>query len=141
MTEYENASEAPQEPASGPEVEPVPEAELGPEGGAQGLSELEAARAETAGIRVALAEAELRAKMAEMTLERERVARRNGLPDELAEFLRGETAEELAVEAAKLAKFAGTGRSSLGTGGLDPSGMDMGSDGIVARIMRKSREV
>ncbi|MDT0450949.1 hypothetical protein [Streptomyces hesseae] len=147
MAEVENTPETPQGAAVSPteatEVESTPEVEVTPDAGAEGLSgltaELEASRAETEEMRTALAEAESRAKAAEVALERERAARRNGLPDELVSFLRGESAEELAAEAATLAKYASAGSAGIGTGGLDPT--DTGDGGIVARIVRKSREL
>lgn len=147
MAEVENTLETPQEAAGSPtevsEVESVPEVDSAPDACTDRLSgltaELEASRAETEEMRTALTEAESRAKAAEVALERERAARRNGLPDELVSFLRGETAEELAAEAATLAKYASAGSSGIGTGGLDPT--DTGDGGIVARIVRKSREL
>ncbi|MFE9253983.1 hypothetical protein [Streptomyces sp. NPDC006879] len=147
MAGVENMPEAPQGAAVSPteatEVELAPEATPTPDTGADRLlgltAELEASRAETDEMRTALTEAASRAKAAEVALERERAARRNGLPDELVSFLRGETAEELAAEAATLAKYASAGISGIGTGGLDPT--DKGDGGIVARIVRKSREL
>ncbi|MFD7016341.1 hypothetical protein [Streptomyces sp. NPDC059928] len=125
-----------------PEVESASEVSPSPDGSAQGpleaTGELDALRAEAEQMRGALADAESRAKAAELALERERAARSNGLPDELTGFLRGETAEELAAEAATLAKYATPHGAGIGSGGLDPT--DSGDSGVVARIIRKSRE-
>ncbi|MFD9535581.1 hypothetical protein [Streptomyces sp. NPDC060010] len=123
-----------------------------PEGGAEGLS-LDGLRADLEQASLALRtsedlrqqinsqldDAEVRAKTAEAALERERAARRYGLPDELMSFLRGESAEELAAEAETLARYASARSSGLGEGGLDPT--ESGSGGVVERIIRKSREI
>ncbi|MFE5556233.1 hypothetical protein [Streptomyces sp. NPDC056544] len=156
MAEIENAPETPQEPAVSPhetsEVESVPEIGSAPEAGTEGPS-LDILRADLEQASTALRtsedlrqhlntqldDAEARVKTAEAALERERAARRHGLPDELMQFLRGESAEELAAEAATLAKYASARGSGLGEGGLDPS--DIGNGGVVARIIRKSREL
>ncbi|WP_231156506.1 hypothetical protein [Streptomyces sp. CNZ748] len=143
MAEVENTPETPQEPAVSPsegaEVESVPEVDSTPQAGPEDVSaELEAARAEAETMRTALDAAKARAKAAELALERERVGRRHGLPDELVPFLRGETAEALEAEAKTLAKYAAGTRSGLGTGGLDPN--DTQTGGSISRILRKSRE-
>ncbi|MBT2400268.1 hypothetical protein [Streptomyces sp. ISL-100] len=156
MAEVENTPETPREsagsPVEAPEVESVPEIDSTPPTGTEGPS-LDDLRAEveqaSSALRTSedlrqqlntqLDDAEARVKAAEVALERERAARRHGLPDELMPFLRGETAEELATEAATLAKYADARTSGLGMGGLDPN--DSNSGGIVGRIIRKSREL
>ncbi|MFD9473362.1 hypothetical protein [Streptomyces goshikiensis] len=156
MAEIENAPEAPQEPAGSPneapEVGSVPEIGSTSEVGTEGPS-LDGLRAELEQVSMSLRtsedlrqqinaqldDVEARVKTAETALERERAARRYGLPDDLMGFLRGESAEELAAEAATLAKYASARGSGLGEGGLDPS--DSGNGGTVARIIRKAREL
>lgn len=159
MAEVENAPETPQEPAVSPGE--VSEVELGPpagrtsQNGAETVSEgpslddlkAELQQASTAlrtsedlrqNLNAQLDDAEARVKAAEVALERERVGRRHGLPDELMGFLRGESAEELEAEAKTLAKYAAVGRSGFGTGGLDPT--DSSDGGAVGRILRAQRE-
>lgn len=64
-----------------------------------------------------------RAEKAERDLNRERAARRHQLPEELEEYLKGDTAEELEESAKRLATFASrpAPRAGSGGGGLDPS--------------------
>jgi hypothetical protein len=75
-------------------------------------------------VQALVAEYEQKAAAMELDLVRERVARANGLPDELAEVLKGTTEDELKAHAEVLKKFAsGTRRQASGTGsgGLDPT--------------------
>ncbi|MEV0119962.1 hypothetical protein AB0I16_00185 [Streptomyces sp. NPDC050703] len=157
MAEVENTPETPQEPAGSlveaPEVESVPEAGSIPPAGTESVSEpsLDDLRAEVEQAATALRtsedlrqqlnsqldDAEERVKAAEVALERERVGRRHGLPDELMEFLRGDSAEALEAQAKKLAKYAAAGRSTLGYGGLEP--FESHSNGI-EKILRNARE-
>ncbi|MFD4172512.1 hypothetical protein [Streptomyces anulatus] len=155
MADIENTPETPQEPAlsplEAPEVESIPEIGSIPETGTGGPS-LDDLRAQveqaSASLRTSedlrqqlnsqLDDSEARVQAAEIALQRERVGRKHGLPDELMGFLRGETADALEAEAATLAKFAVSNYGYLGTGGLDPTDED--SDGVVGRILRKSRE-
>lgn len=155
MADIENNTETPQEPAVSPlesaEVEPVPEIGSAPEAGSEGPS-LDGLRAELEQTANALRtsedlreqfhsqldDAEARVKAAEMALERERVARRYGLHDELVSFMRGESAEELEAEAKTLSKHLSAGYSGLGVGGLDPP--ESHSGGVVDRILRAQRE-
>ena len=68
--------------------------------------------------------AEYEQKHAELTLEisRERVARKHGLPDELAQRLRGSDEKELEADAELLKQFARPSRGGDDPkGGLDPS--------------------
>ncbi|MFG2684454.1 hypothetical protein [Streptomyces sp. NPDC048392] len=115
MAEVENTPETPQEPAGSlieaTEVESVPEAGSIPPAGTESVSEpsLDDLRAEVEQAAMALRtsedlrqqlnsqldDAEERVKAAEVALERERVGRRHGLPDELMEFLRGDSSEAL----------------------------------------------
>ncbi|MEI5036075.1 hypothetical protein RB201_35875 [Streptomyces sp. S1A(2023)] len=158
MADIENTPETPQEPAvsliEAPEVEPAPEIGSTPEAGTESVPELslDDLRAEVEQLSTALRtsedlrqqfhsqvdDAEARVKAAEMALERERVARRYGLSDELVPFLRGESAEALETEAKTLSKHLSAGHSGLGTGGLDPN--DSHSGGVVERLMRRARE-
>ncbi|MFJ3632002.1 hypothetical protein [Streptomyces sp. NPDC090112] len=158
MAEVESTPETPQEPAASligaPEVESVPEVDSTPQAGTESVSEpsLDDLRAEVEQSATALRtsedlrqqlnsqldDAEARVKAAELALERVQVAHKHGLPAELVGFLRGESAEALEAEAATLAKHMGAGRSSLGTGGLDPN--DSVSVGVVGRILRAQRE-
>ncbi|MFG2875086.1 hypothetical protein ACGFYU_08745 [Streptomyces sp. NPDC048337] len=155
MAEVENAPETPQEPATSLiealEVESAPEVDSTPQAGTEGpsLDELRAnLESASTSLRTSedlrqqlnsqLDDAETRVKAAEVALERERVGRRHGLPDELMGFLRGESAEELEAEAKILAKYAAVGRSGLGIGGLDPT--DSSDGGAVGRILRAQRE-
>lgn len=63
-----------------------------------------------------------RAAQAEAELNRERAARKFQLPEELVEYLKGDTAEELEESAKRLSQFASRpGPTSGGGGGLDPS--------------------
>lgn len=136
MAEDENTPETPQGPAvslvEAPEGESVADIGSAPEAGTEGpsLDDLQAQ----------LDDAEARVKAVEVTLERERAARRHGLADELVPFLRGESAEELATEAATLAKHAtnGTG-TGLGAGGLDPSREIHSASAIAERLNRGAR--
>ncbi|MFF7093209.1 hypothetical protein ACFY9A_12550 [Streptomyces rubradiris] len=158
MAEVENAPETPQEPAGSlveaTEVESVPETGSTPDAGTESVSEpsLDDLRSKVEQAATALRisedlrqqlnsqldDAEVRIKAAEVALERERVGRRHGLPDELMGFLRGESAEALEAEAKTLAKYATSGSVGLGTGGLDPTDYDDG--GAVGRILRAQRE-
>ncbi len=155
MAEVENAPETPQEPATSlieaPEVESASEVDSTPQAGTEGPSldglQAELQQASTAlrtsedlrqNLNSQLDDAEARVKAAEVALERERVGRRHGLPDELMGFLRGESAEEVEAEAQTLAKYAAVGRSGLGIGGLDPT--DSSDGGAVGRILRAQRE-
>ncbi|QWQ42291.1 hypothetical protein KME66_15690 [Streptomyces sp. YPW6] len=158
MAEVENAPETPQEPAASPvgvsEAEFDPAAGSASQNGAEAISEgpslddlqAELQQAATAlrtsedlrqNLHSQLDDAEARVKAAEVALERERVGRRHGLPDELMGFLRGESAEELEAEAKTLAKYAAVGRSGLGTGGLDPTEPRSGG---IEKILRSARE-
>ncbi|MFJ8754703.1 hypothetical protein ACIREO_36135 [Streptomyces sp. NPDC102441] len=154
MADIENTPETPQEPAvsliEAPEVESVPEIGSTPETGTE--PSLDGLRAELEMTANALRtsedlrqqfhaqvdDAESRVKAAEMALERERVARRHGLSDELVPFLRGVSAEELEAEAQTLSKHLSAGSSGFGVGGLDPT--DTNSGGVVSRIVRAQRE-
>ncbi|MFI1933839.1 hypothetical protein [Streptomyces sp. NPDC020330] len=157
MAEVENTPETPQEPAGSlieaPEVEPVPEIGSTPQAGTESVSEpsLDDLRAEVEQSATALRtsedlrqqlnsqldDAEARIKAAEVALERERIGRRHGLPDELMEFLRGESAEALEAEAKTLSKYATADRSALGWGGLEPYARSSGS---IEKILRSARE-
>ncbi|MBT2377304.1 hypothetical protein J7E90_07970 [Streptomyces sp. ISL-111] len=154
MADIENTPETPQEPTGSlveaPEAGLVPETDSAPEAGSEGPS-LDDLRAELEQTATALRtsedlrqqvhsqvdELEGRVKTAEMALERERAARAHGLPDELMPFLNGESSEELAAQAATLAKYADARVAGLGIGGLDPT--DSNSGGAVERIIRRSR--
>ncbi|WP_327358092.1 hypothetical protein [Streptomyces sp. NBC_01304] len=138
-----------------PEVESVTEIGSAPEAGIEGPS-LDSLRAELEQASTALRtsedlrqqlntqldDAEARVKAAEVALERERVARRFSLPDELAGFLRGETAEDLAAEAETLSRFAPANGGVLGAGGLDPTDGAKGgfASKIAARVQRDNRD-
>lgn len=64
---------------------------------------------------------EARAVKAERDLVALRVGYRYELPEELIEVLKGDTEEAIEAHAKKLAGASGSGRGSLGTGGLDPT--------------------
>lgn len=66
-------------------------------------------------------EAKAKAAQLELELNRERMARKHNIPDELLGMLR---ADSLEADAKALAAFATARGSGLGTGGLDPTDND-----------------
>ncbi|WHM40254.1 hypothetical protein [Streptomyces sp. BPTC-684] len=149
MTEDEKIPETPQGSAVGlaetSEGESAPEITASPERAIEGPS-LDELRANLESVSAALRESEelrqqldAQLKAAEVTLERERVARRYNLPDELAPFLRGESAEELEKEAATLAKYATAIHTNLGVGGLDPTDTFHSAGDVARRVNREAR--
>lgn len=139
------------EPANASEVESVTDAGSTPETGAESFSadtalvdeltaKLDTATGELEQLRASATGLEARALAAETALERERAARKHGLPDDLVGFLRGTTADELDAEAATLSKYAARSDSSLGTGGLDPTGDGLPNIGaLVERTIQQGR--
>ncbi|MEU7905879.1 hypothetical protein [Actinoplanes sp. NPDC049118] len=69
----------------------------------------------------ALAEAKAKNAELEQSIARNDVARRFGLPDELAARLRGATVQELETDAKALQKFAAPTAPANLSGGLDPA--------------------
>lgn len=155
MAKPENTPETPQGPAVSaenvPEVESVPEAYSTPKTGAESFTvdavlvdeltaKLDTATGELEQLRASVTELEARAVTAETALERERAARKHGLPDELVRFLRGTTPDELDAEAATLSKYAARSGSGLGTGGLDPTDGGLSNVGaLVQRTIQQTR--
>ncbi len=129
-------SETPQTPVSEPKSEtpakettPKPEAAQTP---VQGDDEATKAKAEADAAKTEAANLKLE-------LERERMARKYGVPDELIPMLRAGSVE---ADAKALTTYAGRG-SSLGTGGLDPTDTDNDpkAEGkrLAERLFAKSR--
>ncbi|MFI6108639.1 hypothetical protein [Streptomyces sp. NPDC051310] len=155
MAKSENTPETPQGTAVStegvPEVESVPEADSTPQTGTESFTadaalvdeltaKLDTATGELEALRASVTELEARAVTAETALERERAARKHGLPDELVGFLRGTTAEELDAEAATLAKYSARSTTGLGTGGLDPTDGGLSNVGaLVQRTIQRTR--
>jgi hypothetical protein len=120
----EETPQTPQTPPGEPAAEPVtkestPEVPA-PQTPAQGSEDSDAkAKAEAA--EKAAAEATAKAAALELELNRERTARKHGIPDELMGMLR---ADSLEADAKALAAFVTAKGSALGTGGLDPTDND-----------------
>ncbi|MFJ9671083.1 hypothetical protein ACIRP5_09895 [Streptomyces sp. NPDC101221] len=94
---------------------PAPEtAAQSDDGAAKAQADAEAAAKEAA-------EAKAKAAQLELELNRERMARKHGIPDELMGMLR---ADSLEADAKALAQYVTAKGSSLGTGGLDPTDND-----------------
>ncbi|QPB09544.1 scaffolding protein [Streptomyces phage Sycamore] len=114
----EDTPQKPQEPAQEPVTEPVtkettPEVPA-PQKPAQGDDATAKAVADAA-------EAKAKAAQLELELNRERMARKHSIPDELMGMLR---ADSLEADAKALAAYVTARGSSLGTGGLDPTDND-----------------
>ncbi|GAA0377065.1 hypothetical protein [Streptomyces blastmyceticus] len=148
MTEFENVPQAPQEPADSldgdPGAEPAPEDDSAPKAGTQSLGRLDelmaerdTARAEVEQLRASIAELEARAKDAELSALRGRVAQRVGIPAELTDRLRGDSEAELEADARVLARYASAPTGGLGTGGLDPTMNGTRDAATMAARMRK----
>ncbi|QPB09691.1 hypothetical protein CPT_Shaeky_004 [Streptomyces phage Shaeky] len=123
--EAEGTPETPQTPVSEPPTPPatkettpapnVPQTPAqGDDGAAKAKADAEAAAKEAA-------EAKAKAAQLELELNRERTARKHGIPDELMGMLR---ADSLEADAKALAQYVTAKGSSLGTGGLDPTDND-----------------
>lgn len=102
-------------PATKETTPPVP----APQTPAQGSEDAAKAAAEAA-IKEA-AEAKAKAAQLELELNRERTARKHGIPDDLMGMLR---ADSLEADAKALATYVTAKGSALGTGGLDPTDSD-----------------
>ncbi|QPB09765.1 hypothetical protein CPT_Shady_004 [Streptomyces phage Shady] len=132
----EDAPQKPQEPVQEPVTPPVtkettPEVPA-PQTPAQGDDATAKAEAEAA-------KATARAAQLELELNRERMARKHGVPDELVGMLR---ADSLEADAKALGALATAKGSTLGTGGLDPTdNHDPKAEGeaLADRIFAKNR--
>ncbi|MQS38881.1 hypothetical protein [Streptomyces katsurahamanus] len=138
----ETPEEKPQEPAQEPvseepTKETTPPAPT-PEKPAQGSEETSTATAKAEAAEKLAAEATAKAAALEVELNRERIARKHGIPDDLVPFLR---AESLEVDAKVFSDRLMSRGSSLGIGGLDPTdNADPVSDGtaLADRILSKN---
>jgi hypothetical protein len=118
----EETPQKPQEPVQEPVTPPVtkettPEVPA-PQTPAQGD---DAAKAAAEAATKAAAEATAKAAALELELNRERMARKHNIPDELMGMLR---ADSLEADAKALAAFVTARGSGLGLGGLDPTDND-----------------
>jgi hypothetical protein len=132
----EDTPQKPQEPVQEPVTPPVtkettPEVPApqtpaqGDDTAAKALAEAEAAKAKAAAL--------------ELELNRERMARKHSIPDELMGMLR---ADSLEADAKALAAFVTAKGSGLGTGGLDPTDNDdpkAEGEALANRLFAKNR--
>lgn len=132
----EETPQKPQEPVQEPVTPPVtkettppvpaPQTPVqGDDTAAKALAEAEAAKAKAAAL--------------ELELNRERMARKHSIPDELMGMLR---ADSLEADAKALAAFVTAKGSTLGTGGLDPTDNDdpqAEGEALANRLFAKNR--
>ncbi|MFG3200370.1 hypothetical protein ACGFYT_30100 [Streptomyces sp. NPDC048208] len=119
----EATPETPQAPATEP-VTPEPTKETAPTPPAPQTpvqGDADAAKAQAEAAHKAAAEATAKAAALELELNRERTARKHGIPDELMGMLRPDSLE---ADAKALATYVTAKGSTLGTGGLDPTDND-----------------
>ncbi|MFI2242372.1 hypothetical protein [Streptomyces chrestomyceticus] len=138
--EDDKAPEKPQEPAQEPVAPPVTKdanpTPPAPEVPAQPPADANAAVAEAT---KEAADAKAKAERLELELNRERTARKHGIPDELMGMLRADSME---ADAKALSRYVTATSSALGSGGLDPTDADdptAAGEALANKLFAKNR--